>query len=157
VSLECAQVRQLCLLRCFNMWTPAFLSLDLVFAQLQGISSTNPPNQLPLFIGASNREREMSQYTINSSTNCFNTQNSIHVQNYLTIADDRSQLLAWLSPLEPSLRHRDVRESRVDNVGEWFLQTAEFERWRELSRESEGHKAVLFCYGNPGVGKTFIR
>jgi len=71
--------------------------------------------------------------------------------------DGRSQLLSWLSPLEPKLRHRDIQECRVDNVGEWLMQTEEFRSWHDLSGKGEGDSAVLFCYGNPGVGKTFIR
>jgi len=101
----------------------------------------------------------MSRYTIKDSTNCFNTTNSINVQNYLTIADDRSQLLTWLSPLDPGLRHWDIQERRVKDVGEWLIQTEEFRRWCVLSGEGEGEgdKGVLFCYGDPGAGKTFIR
>ena len=79
-----------------------------------------------------------------------------NVSNY-TVVDDRSQLLAWLSPLEPSQQHRHIQERRVDDVGEWLIQTKEFRRWCGLGEEDEGDKAVLFCYGNPGVGKTFIR
>jgi len=71
--------------------------------------------------------------------------------------DGRSQLLSWLSPLEPKRRHRDIQECRVDNVGEWLMQTEEFRSWHDLSGKGEGDNAVLFCYGNPGVGKTFIR
>jgi len=71
-----------------------------------------------------------------------------------TIADDRPQLLAWLSPLDAGLRHCDIQERRV-NVGEWLMETGEFRRWCGLSGEGGGDKAVLFCYGNPGVGKTF--
>jgi len=99
----------------------------------------------------------MSQNTINNSNNFSNNVNSFNV-NY-TFTDDRSQLLAWLSPLEPSLRHRDVRERRVNNIGEWVMQTEEFSRWCGLSGKGEGggDNAVLFCYGDPGVGKTFIR
>ena len=101
----------------------------------------------------------MSQYTINDSNNCLNNTNSFNVWTNCTFADDRSQLLAWLSPLEPSLRHRDIRERRVNNVGELLIQTEEFRRWRSLNGEGEdrGDTAVLFCYGDPGVGKTFIR
>ena len=100
----------------------------------------------------------MSQYTIDNSTNLSNNTNSFNVQNnYVVVADDRSPLLTWLSPLEPRLRHRDIQERRVDNVGEWLLQTDEFRSWHNRSGESEGDKAVLFCYGGPGVGKTFIR
>jgi len=100
----------------------------------------------------------MSQHTINSNNNFSNNTNSFNVSNY-TVTDDRSQLLAWLSPLEPSLRHRDVRERRVKNIGEWVMQTEEFRRWSGRSGEGEGgaDTAVLFCYGDPGAGKTFIR
>jgi len=100
----------------------------------------------------------MSQNPINNN-NFSNNVNSFNVWNNCTFTDDRSQLLAWLSPLEPSLRHRDVRERRVDNIGEWVMQTDEFKRWCGGSGEGEngGDNAVLFCYGDPGVGKTFIR
>src|SRR5207302_4290516 len=106
---------------------------------------------------ASSEEPKMSQYNINDSNYFNNATNSFNVWNNYTVADDRSQLLNWLSPLEPRLRHRDVQERRVDNVGEWILQTEEFGRWYDRGREGEGDKAVLFCYGDPGVGKTFIR
>ena len=99
----------------------------------------------------------MSQHHIKHNSNCFNTYTFGNVQNNYTGADDRSPLLAWLSPLEPKLRHRDIQERRVDNVGEWLLQTEEFKRWNGWSGEGEGEREVLFYYGNPGVGKTFIR
>ena len=105
-----------------------------------------------------NKESQMSGNTFNNSTNCQNTTNSYNtVSNSYTIADDRSQLLAWLSPLDPGLRHADIQERRVNNVGEWLMRTEGFRSWCRLSGEGEGDKAVLFCYGNPGVGKTFIR
>ena len=99
----------------------------------------------------------MSQYTINENANFSNNRNSFNVWNNYTIADDRSGLLTWLSPLDPGLRHCDIQERRVNNVGEWLMGTEEFKRWRGLGGEGEGDEAVLFCYGNPGVGKTFIR
>jgi len=37
------------------------------------------------------------------------------------------------------------------------MQTEEFTRWCGLGGESEDNNPVLFCYGHPGVGKTFIR
>jgi len=97
----------------------------------------------------------MSQYNIDNSLS-HNT-NSFNVQNNYVVSDDRSQLLTWLSPLDPRLRHRDIQGRRIDNVGEWLLQTEEFRTWYERSEEGEGDKGVLFCYGGPGVGKTFIR
>jgi len=102
----------------------------------------------------------MSQYNFNNSTNCQNTTNSYNTHNNVwnnyTVADDRSQLLTWLSPLEAGLRHCDIQERRVNNVGKWLLETEEFRGWCGLGGEGEGDQPVLFCYGNPGVGKTFI-
>jgi len=99
----------------------------------------------------------MFLFTRNESTNFSHNTNSLNVWNSYTVSDDRSQLLTWLSPLEPSLRHCDIRERRINDVGEWLTQTEEFRRWCGFGGEGEGEKAVLFCCGGPGVGKTFIR
>ena len=77
--------------------------------------------------------------------------------NNYAVADDLSQLLTWLSPLDPGLRHSDIQERRVSGVGEWLIQTEEFRRRCGMSGEGGGDAAVLFGYGNPGAGKTFIR
>ena len=82
---------------------------------------------------------------------------SNYVWNNSTVPDDRSRLLAMLSPLEHGLQHAEIQESRVKGVGEWLVQTEEFRRWNGLEGEDRGDEAVLFCYGGPGVGKTFIR
>ena len=73
------------------------------------------------------------------------------------MADERSQILTWLSPQEPRFRHKDIQESRVKNVGGWVLQTEEFRSWCARSGGNGSNEPVLFCYGDPGVGKTFIR
>jgi len=132
--------------------TPAFVHL--------------PETLQPRIFYNSSTIAEMSQYHANSfnnmnsfnNTNSFNNANSFNnVWNNCTVADDRSQLLAWLSPLEPRLRHQDIQGRRVGNIGEWLMQTEEFRSWRDESREGEDDKAVLFGYGDPGAGKTFIR
>jgi len=74
-----------------------------------------------------------------------------------TVADDRPNILAWLSPLDPKIRHQDIRDRRVENLGGWLLQTEEFGSWYAGNEGGESDNAVLFCYGNPGVGKTYIR
>ena len=79
------------------------------------------------------------------------------MSNKFTVADDQSNILAWLSPLDPKSRHQDIQDRRVENLGEWLLQTEEFKRWRSSSGEGESGDAVLFCYGDQGVGKTYIR
>ena len=98
----------------------------------------------------------MPQHTTNDGNKFSNNTNSFNVWNDCTFADDRSQALTWLSPLEPSLRHRELREYRVNDVGVWLMQTEEFGRWRGVGGE-RADNTVLFFYGDPGVGKTFIR
>ena len=99
---------------------------------------------------------EMSQYC-SHNTHCFNTSYAFSVSNSFTVADDRSNILAWLSPLDPKLRHQDIQDRRVENIGEWLLQTEEFRSWRAGNEGDESDNAVLFCDGDPGVGKTYIR
>ena len=70
-------------------------------------------------------------------------------------ADENPEIMQWLSPLDPRGGHQDVRTDRLDGVGNWLLETNEFREWR--SNEGGADKAVLFCYGNPGVGKTYLR
>ena len=110
----------------------------------------------------SNKQPKMSQNTITESNNCLNTTSSYNtttsnVWNNYSVTNDLSPLLTWLSPLDPGLRHSDIQERRVNDVGGWLMDTEEFRRWCGLGGEGEGDEAVLFCYGNPGVGKTFIR
>ena len=98
----------------------------------------------------------MAQHRFHDNTNSFNN-NSFNTVSYnYTIADDWSRLLTWLSPLEPRLRHKTIQESRAKGVGEWVLEAEEFRSWYTSSGGSESDKAVLFCWGDPGVGKTFI-
>jgi len=66
-----------------------------------------------------------------------------------------AQVLHWLSLLQPNNRHQGVRTDRLDGVGDWLLETSEFREWR--SGGGGADKAVLFCSGNPGVGKTYLR
>jgi len=74
-----------------------------------------------------------------------------------TVADDRSSILSWLSTLDPKLRHQDIRDSRIESVGEWVLRTEEFRAWSDVGEDPKSDNSVLFCYGDPGVGKTYIR
>jgi len=93
----------------------------------------------------------MSQLFSNNTAS-FNTTNI-----NLLVTDDQPNILAWLSPLNPKLRHQDIRDRRVEGVGEWLLQTEEFRNWCAGSDGDGTNDAVLFCYGDPGVGKTYIR
>ena len=108
--------------------------------------------QHPPLIIQSLGNQKMSQ-VLNNNTNCFNIKNSFN--NY-SAPDDESKILAWLSPLEPWVRHRDIGAKRVGGIGDWLLETKEFRRWHNIPKEDESSHAVLFCDGNPGVGKSCI-
>jgi len=67
---------------------------------------------------------------------------------------ESGRIQEWLSPLNPMQRHQEVRANRLDGMGDWFLETGEFRKW---SNEEDGpFERVLFCSGDPGVGKTYL-
>ena len=99
------------------------------------------------------RKRQKVSQSFSNNINSLNTT----VTNNFTAINDRSEILAWLSPLDPKLRHQDIQNRRVEDLGEWLLQTEGFRKWYASSEGSECDSAVLFCYGDPGVGKTYIR
>ena len=88
-----------------------------------------------------------------------NSFNALNYNNIINInagpGDERNQIMQWLLPLGPQKRHEDVRTDRLDSVGTWVLETNEFRKWCDM--EDGCVEPVLFCYGNPGVGKTYLR
>ena len=91
--------------------------------------------------------RKMSRIFAGNN-NCFNIINNI--------PDEESKIHAWLSPLEPRIRHQDIRSQRMDSVGAWLLETGEFRSWYSGGGGDESDRGILFCEGNPGVGKSYI-
>jgi len=85
------------------------------------------------------------------NTNCGNISSSFNIY----MSDEDARIMRWLSPLEQTNRHQGVRTDRLDGVGDWFLEMTEFREWSDS--EGGAAKAVLFCSGNPGVGKTYLR
>jgi len=129
--------------------TPLFLSLQ---------ESRKPTHSSAHIDNVTICELEKMSQSFSNNTNSLNTYTAINVSNNFTVADDdRSNILTWLSPLDPKLRHQDIQDRRVEDVGEWLLQTKEYRNWQAGDREGESDNAVLFCYGDPGVGKTYIR
>jgi len=120
-------------------------------ASRNSITSSRPTPSSASYNLLSSKTPKMSQ-SFSNNINSLNT-----TVNNLTVADDRSNILAWLSPLNPKLRHQDIQGHRVEKLGEWLLQTEVFRAWNAGSGGGESDNTVLFCYGNPGVGKTFIR
>ena len=94
---------------------------------------------------------------LNNNNSFSNNNNSFNnIVNYITEIDaEGHQILQWLSPLEPQQRHQGVRTNRLNGVGNWVIETSEFRKWRDA--DDGCVEPVLFCYGNPGVGKTYIR
>ena len=90
-----------------------------------------------------------------NSNNVTNIHNNNTVTVNKIIVDENPEIMRWLSPLDPRGKHHDVRTDRLDGVGNWVLETTEFREWR--SNGGGADKSVLFCYGGPGVGKTYLR
>jgi len=91
-----------------------------------------------------------------SNVGCGNTTNSNNMSITVGRADDGDNpIKQWLSPLEPVGRHRNVQTSRVEGVGRWLLERSDFQEWS--GSQGIPKQPVLFCYGDPGVGKTHIR
>ena len=90
-----------------------------------------------------------------SNTNVGNVSNSYNNTIIYSHDEESLRIQAWLSPLEPHQRHRDVRNRRLDGVGEWVLRRSEFQSWYKCQDGSAN--PTLLCYGGQGVGKTYIR
>ena len=123
------------------------------FPKLVGILSTDPKLFSGLFstVFSTAERREMSRAFTNN-VNSFNVSSNIT----FNAPDDESKILAWLSPLEPHVRHQDICDQRVDSIGDWLLETEEFRSWYDGSEKDGSDHAALFCYGDPGVGKSHI-
>jgi len=99
------------------------------------------------------------------NTNCGNVKNSYNhnIWNNYTIAslsDRKRGIPGWLASLDAQgnqqdKRHQDIRHSRVDGVGDWLLGAGQFLEWRDS--EDGSVNRILFCCGDPGVGKTYLR
>ena len=92
-----------------------------------------------------------------NTTHSFNNNDIVFNVKNIGVPDERSEILAWLSSLEPRIRHQDIRTRRVDSVGEGLLQTDEFQKWYDGPQDGGSEHAILFCCGDPAVGKTYFR
>ena len=98
-------------------------------------------------------QKSSQNISITDNNNSFNCNIFINVK--IGELDEDNQIRKWLSPLKPKERHIEVRANRLDGVGNWLLETSEFRKWRNGDDGSLGR--VLFCSGDPGVGKTYLR
>jgi len=108
-----------------------------------GISNTRADHNV------NNSIQGHSNQNVGNMSNCYN--NTINVRT----SEEYLRIQEWLSPLEPYARHQDVRNRRLDGVGDWVLGKSEFESWRK--NQDSPVNPILLCYGDQGVGKTYIR
>ena len=63
---------------------------------------------------------------------------------------ERLAILDWLTPIDYALQQNDFISRQQAGTGQWFLDSAEFQQWLEICKET------LFCPGIPGSGKTIL-
>ena len=95
--------------------------------------------------------------SLNNDTNSFNTENNFGSADERVERVERAEILAWLSRLEPQMRHDGIRVRRVKDVGDWLFRTEEYQNWFDGICGGEPDNSALFCYGDPGAGKTYMR
>jgi len=98
----------------------------------------------------------MSRSHVEGNVGSFNNIYNVCIVNSPG-AEERAEILAWLSPLGSRIRHGDIRAHRVEHVGDWLLRTEEYQNWFSGILGGGSDNSALFCYGDPGVGKTYIR
>jgi Cdc6-like AAA superfamily ATPase len=60
------------------------------------------------------------------------------------------EILDWLTNHDYGLQYSDLLERRQEGTGQWFLDSTEYQAWRETPNQT------LFCPGIPGAGKTIL-
>ena len=140
------------------------LSLTQKKFRTPSIAQMSPEHQQPTGnTNSFNNINSLNNNSLFSNNNLFNNNNLFSNNNlFYNIVNsigeediEGRQILEWLSPLEPQKRHRGVQADRHDSVGNWVLETSEFRKWRDAKDGCV--EPVLFVYGNPGVGKTYVR
>ncbi|KAH0538033.1 hypothetical protein FGG08_005345 [Glutinoglossum americanum] len=65
--------------------------------------------------------------------------------------EERMEVLGWLSSVAHNEKQNDTLRRRHGNTGMWFLELAEFQLWLKGDAGN-----ILWCKGDPGVGKTVL-
>lgn len=82
-------------------------------------------------------------------------QGDVHHHHYKSREGDpdSNTLIAWLSALNFATVLRAHCNKRTPETGKWLLQLQDFQRW--ISDDDTDNR-ILWCKGNPGVGKTIL-
>jgi hypothetical protein len=65
-------------------------------------------------------------------------------------------IMSWISPLGPHRRHQDIRKTRLEGTGNWFLLQPEFQKWSDGQSDDSNIGSILACSGILGAGKSVI-
>ena len=68
----------------------------------------------------------------------------------MSIESKELEILSWLSSHKRSRVHHDIRARRVSGTGQWLLDHTGFHAWMDQSNP------ILWCRGDPGVGKSVL-
>ncbi|KAL9595941.1 MAG: hypothetical protein Q9219_006132 [cf. Caloplaca sp. 3 TL-2023] len=64
--------------------------------------------------------------------------------------EKEEKILEWLSPVNPTIKHRTFRRERHPGTGTWLFDLPEMTHWLE------NPTGALWIYGIPGAGKTTL-
>ena len=65
-------------------------------------------------------------------------------------ATKHRRILEWISPTDYPAQQSDIIKRRQEGTGQWFLDAPQVATWLSEPR------AILFCPGIPGAGKTMV-
>ncbi|MCJ1403377.1 hypothetical protein MMC11_006600 [Xylographa trunciseda] len=69
--------------------------------------------------------------------------------------ESNQKILRWLSPLDFAARHQDISSKRQPETLRWLLASPEYRTWSRSDIPGLIDNRVMWCYGNPGAGKTY--
>ncbi|KAK6329625.1 hypothetical protein TWF730_006173 [Orbilia blumenaviensis] len=76
--------------------------------------------------------------------------NEIATIRYSLAREEDRKILEWITPIDESAQHNDTFNRRQPGTGEWLLTSPQYQNWLNTN------KAILFCPGMPGAGKTIL-
>ena len=134
-------------LRAFSQWIQLSLSMD------SAVLLTKSSQELvKIFSGQIESLKELDKI----GSRVTSMQASLEAQETLLEdshkQEENQKLLSWLSAYDEQAKHFVIKEPRVEGTGQWFLESSEFQQWTK----SEPHDNILWCHGNPGVGKSVL-
>ena len=99
----------------------------------------------------------MSQ-NFSHNINSLSSYTAVNVSNNFKVTDDRSNILAWLSPLDPKSHHQDIQDRRVEDIGNGCYKLRNLEVGTQAMREAitqfcsamETREPVSLISGNEG-------